>query len=758
MNDELNALSHPRGSGYTYRTDPTRPRPGWEADWHRSSNQPEQTGQSRIDAIRLDELFSKLWHSKALLLAGAFCGIASMLAVSYFSTPVYRAGTTIRLEAINERFPNLPEMLSTGVEASGDTYLQNELKVIESETLARRVAVKLGLKTDDQPNALLHWGRLRDLIAIFEGGGSAPSPEDLQIRAVQRALTVRTSLKTMVIEVFFDAPNPDLAARGANTVVSEYVAMSREGRLQASQDDSEWLASQISDLKQKLTKGNSKLQSFARSSGLLYSANQGLLSEAQVREVQDELAKAHAARAAAQSSYEAAVSNDPEALPANADNGLLRGYEAELATTQGQLTQLKSLYTPDHYKVMESDAHVAQLEAAIKTERQRIISRMRAQYDAARRLEASLAETYNANKRVLTDQTSAEFRYNVLKRDLDSTELLYNSLIQKAKESDVTSAMRAATVRVIDPARPPAKPHSPNLPLNSSVGFSVGLMFSAGIVLFRRRDVYEAPEVEACDVPLRELGRIPFAGNAARRRLSLPGSQGERVNFGVELVTWFEQPSVLTEAFREVIASIVFSPVLDRRNHLVLTVTSAQPQEGKTTAVSNLGIALAETNGRALLIDADLRRPRIHDIFGQCNDRGLSTLLAGTDPVGELDFDKFIRPTNVPGLFTLTSGPGVASITPLLYSPRMSSFLARARKEFDYVLIDTPPAALFSDARILGRQSDGVIMVIHSAKGTRTELNSSCANFAEDGTRIVGSIMNYTTVRKRYDNYRQVPA
>jgi len=719
----------------------------------------EQPEQPREESASLDEMFSRLWRAKISLFAGAVAGALVMVLIGALATPVYRARTAIRLEELNERFPNLPDMLSGSASASGESYLQNELKILQSDSLAKRVAIRLGLDPAPPPDGILARTErtlLGSLPAPFHSASRSPSPDDLRISAVQKALTIRSSLKSQVVEILFDSRDPLLAAQGANTVVSEYVALNREARLQAGQETTEWLAQQIPDLKAKLDKGNEELQAYARSAGLLYAANQSLLSEEKARQIQEELSKAHADRVAKQSRYEAAVSNSPEALPVGADSGLLREYEGKLATVQGELTQYRAMYTPAHYKVAEAEARAAQLEAAIREERQRIISRMRAEYDAARRLEASLTTTYEAQTRELTEQTSEAFRYNVLKRDMESTQQLYNSLMQKSKEAGITSAMRATSVRVIDAARPPVSPYSPNLPVNAAIGFSGGLFLAAGVGLLRKRDSYlSANQPSDCQrLDVRELGVIP----SARRRRSHHWPAGlfaaHRNNSGVELVTWHEQPSILTEAFRATLASILFSPLFDAQRHGILTVTSVQPQEGKTTAVSNLGIALAETHGRILLIDADLRRPRIHEIFEHCNDTGLTTILTSDEPIATMDLEPLIRQTNVPGLFTIPSGPGAPSVTPLLYSARMSAFLARVRKEFDFILIDTPPTALFSDARILGRHSDGVIVVIHAARMTRAELNTVCLKFMKDGTPVLGTIVNHTASRQRgYERY-----
>jgi polysaccharide biosynthesis transport protein len=162
---------------------------------------------------------------------------------------------------------------------------------------------------------------------------------------------------------------------------------------------------------------------------------------------------------------------------------------------------------------------------------------------------------------------------------------------------------------------------------------------------------------------------------------------------------------------------------------------------------------LTETHGRVLLIDADLRRPRLHKIFDHGNDTGLTTVLASDEPIDDLNLDTLVQATGVPGLSMLPSGPCAANVTPLLYSGRMSEFLARARKEFDYVLIDTPPTALFSDARIIGKLSDSVVVVVHATKTNRNEFNTACQRFVADGTHILGTILNHWDVNIRRASY-----
>lgn len=708
--------------------------------------------EAGTESVGLDEVFSRLWRRRRTLLCMALAGVATAALITVTRSPVYRARTAIQLEGLDDRYQNLGGTLPfaiTAANAPTEAYLQNELKILESEKLAKRVADLLAIRPPQNPH-----GRLGSLPAFLTLGRRTPSADDLKISAVKRSLTIRSSLKSQVVEVFFDSKDPALAAKGANAVVSEYVAINRQARLQATQDTTGWLAGQIADLKAKLDHGNEQLQSFARSTGLLYAGDQSLLTEQSVREVEEQLSKAHADRAAKQALYETAISNSPESLPNSADSGLLREYEGKLAALQGELIQLQSLYTSSHYKVIDAKVHIAQLESVIKNERRHMMERMRTEYQSADRLERALANTYRAQTQKLEAQTGDAFRYNVLKRELDNTQQLYNSLLQKAKEAGVASALHATSIRVIDVATPPAIPYSPNLRLNCAIGFSAGLFFGVALILVRERGAIRVERHGYSGIlNIRELGVIPSAKHHAAFRANgrklLTGAHNAAA---IEPATLDEPSWLLAESFRATVASILFSPGFGQRRG-VLTVTSVDPQEGKTTTAINLGIALTETHASVLLIDADLRRPGLHKLFQHCNDTGLTTALAGDERVGDLKFESLVQATNMPGLFVLPSGPDVANVMPLLHSARMSELLAQARKEFDYVLIDTPPTALFSDARVIGRLSDSVILVIHAAKTNRGELNAACQHFMEDGTHVLGTILNHYDVKVRRESY-----
>jgi receptor protein-tyrosine kinase len=318
-------------------------------------------------------------------------------------------------------------------------------------------------------------------------------------------------------------------------------------------------------------------------------------------------------------------------------------------------------------------------------------------------------------------------------------------MLQRVKESSIVSAMRASNVRVVDLARPAKSPYKPRLALNSLLGLFLGGFLGAVLIIVRERAdrSIQSPGDLSLYMNVPELGVIPAAEKTGKRNL-LYGLRKDEVavdgklgNGRVELVTWQRKPSPVAESFRAALTSILFTGHNGDRPR-VIVFTSPSPREGKTTVVSNLGIALAEIHRRVLLIDADMRKPRLHDIFGLPNESGLSTFLRDGD--AELGPELFA--TEVNGLYVLPSGPGDAGIASLLHSPRIPELLRRLRQKFDMVLIDTPPMLQMPDARVLGRVADGVILVVRSNETMRDAALAAKDRLEGDGTRVIGTVLN----------------
>jgi succinoglycan biosynthesis transport protein ExoP len=693
--------------------------------------------EAREDTIPLDAVMGLLLRRKWFLAASAVLGIAAGIGYSMLVTPVYRARTSLQLQGFNDSFlRDVVPVSPTLANATAEQYLQNQVKLLQSETLARRVAQRL-----------------------------SPGSGERRVREVKNAIKVQPSQQSQVIELFYDATDAGSAARGANAAAEEFIALNREARDELVQDTTEWLVNETAGLKQKLERSSRELQEFARSSGLVFAGGQSTLAEDGIRQLQQSLTAAEADRAAKQARYEAAMASTTEGLPDILATEPLRQFQAQREDLRRQLADLLTVFTPAHYKVQRVQAQLDQVEKSIAAERKEILGRLATDYAAAAGRERLLKQAQAGQLKEVEQQAEKSREYAVRKHEVDSTQALFDFMLQKVKEAGAASAMRASNVRVIDPARRPEAPYLPNVPLNIATGLAFGLCAGVGLVFVRERTDRVKQPGDALLLNVPELGAIPSARDdralGYSRRKLLPGRRpaGE-----LALVTWNEDSSLLSESFRATLASILFSSNLGmpraaqggRFQGRVLVVTSGNAMDGKTTVLTNLGIALAETNRRVLLVDADLRRPTLHRVFDICNDWGLTDLLQNPDSAAATGVESVARPTRVPNLWVMPSGPGAETIPRLLYSANLKGLLRRLRAEFDLVLVDTPPMMLYSDTRVIGRMSDGVVFVVRANRTTRDDLRSACHRFALDGIPLLGTILNDWRIdrsRRGYGEY-----
>ena len=667
-------------------------------------------------------------------------------------TPIYQARTSLEIQGINEDFLQMRNVNPTS--AGSNSYypeydIQTQVKIIQSQTLIERVLKRL--KLENRPFVLNGASRLSAWRKAL--GLSQPPPLSLRDQALAMAasnLKVRAQANTRLLEVLCDSTDPQLAADFANTLTAEFIEQNLEARWQTTQHTGEWLTRQMQDVRIKLEKSEEQLQNYARLTGLQFTSEKDNAAELRLRQLQEELSKAQADRIAKQSRFELASTSSPESLPEVLDDGSLRDYQSKLTDLRRQLAELSSSYTPAHSRVKKVQAQILPLESALDKERSNIVRRIRNDFQTAQRREKLLAASYSSQARLVSEQADKVTHYNILKREVDTNRQLYDSMLQRVKEAGIASALRASNVRVVDPAQPPKGPYKPDLTMNTALGLLTGLFLGVVFVIARERidRSIQAPGDSPLYLNLPELGIIPSGHLGSRRRLyyrkrhALPSDSAPgHTRDTVELVTWQRKPSLLAESFRATLTSILFSGQNGDRPR-VIVLTSPSPEEGKTTAVSNLGIALAEINQRVLLIDGDLRKPRLAEIFSLPNQWGLADLLRKTQPVDGLPIEAAALQTAIPGLFILPSGPEALGATNLLYSPRMPELLHRLRQKFDTILIDSPPMLQIPDARVLGRLADAVILVIRASLTTRDSAQAARQRFSEDGTPVLGTILN----------------
>ncbi len=712
------------------------------------SDEPETGGL--IEYWRILRRYKGTWIIFAF--AGALIGILITLP----QTPIYQARTSVEIVGLNDNFLNFRQAspVNEGGTTPETSDIQTQIKILQSESLLERVYDKL--KVNEKPDA-----QASSRISVWRKALNLPEPAPVSakqeaLKRMAKRLAVKHAGQTRILEITFDSPDPQLAADTANTIASEFIEQNLESRWKTTEKTSDWLSRQLDGMRIKLEHSEDALQTYARNSGLVFMDEKTNVSGDKLKQLQQELSTATGDRIAKQSRYEMAQSSPPDALPDVLNDEYLQDTRQKITDLRRQIAELSTTFTPEYKKVKQAQAELATLQVAFDRDRGAILNRIRNEFEEATRKEKLLSAAYDAQTKEVTGEGEKSIQYNILKREADSNRQLYDTMLQQLKESTMASAMRASNIRVVDPATVPPRPYKPNATQSAALGLLTGIFLGAAFIVMRDRAdrTIQQPGDSSVYLNVPELGIIPSGGMDKSRRRSIdpapatavPGIEdnaaASKLTERVELVTWQRKPSMLAESFRSTLVSILFTTETGPPPK-VFVLTSAGPSEGKSTVASNLAIAIAEVGQRVLLIDADMRRPRQHEIFAMDNQRGLSSILREkTELNGDRSLGGLIRATEIEGLFVLTSGPGSSAATNLLYGTHMPEVLKYLRSDFDVLLLDTPPMLQIPDARVLGRMVDRVIMVLRAGRTTRDAALAARQRFSEDGTKILGTILN----------------
>jgi capsular exopolysaccharide synthesis family protein len=722
--------------------------PGADPDFHTS---------------KLSQYFRALKRRKGMVVLAAFVGLIGGGLFTLSQTPIYRARTSIEIIGLNDNFLNTKEV--DPVESRGytsDSYIQTQAEILTSASLVRRaVATTPPAAAPSLPSDSGSPSRISQTLEQLGLQKAKKRGEALdETPSVVANLKVQPRRGTRLIEIEYDSENPQKAAAFANNLAKVYIDYTLETRVGASQQTASLLNRELESLERKLHEAQNALQDHAQRKHIVFTDDRATVQGEKLRELQSSLAKAQSDRISLQSKYEMASGSPPEALPEVMDSPTLREYYSKIPELQRQLAELKSIYGPDYYKIKRTEAQLATLQGLFNEERKNVLTRTRNEYETSMRRERLLTDVMATQGQVVSEQGRDVVTYDLLKGQVDTYKGLYDSMLQKAKSAGLASALRESTARVMEPAAPPAVPYKPNVPLNCAVGLLTGLLGGLGLVIAKDQanktlkspgdlllyanmpELAVIPSVSA-DPYLRTLGSTQ---EWMPRMLRMePTASGEDCNplpaRAPELAVWRHKPTLMAETFRGLLTSILFSSPDEKKLH-VLVMTSPGPGEGKSTITSNLAIAMAEVRGRVLLIDADARKPRIHEIFNVPNEQGLTTYLMGRTPLDESAIGELIVASPVPGLYILPSGPQHSSVSALLHSERLTELLRFLRPRFELIVIDSPPVLHVPDARILARRADAAIVVARALKTTRDALLQAKQRFEDDGVTVLGAILN----------------
>ena len=699
--------------------------------------------------------------------------LGTLLAATLYTftvRPVYTGTVSLRIEKEPPRVVKFEEVVKEA--DSQQDYYQTQYKILQSRSLANRVIGLLQLdqhpEFEDNQDGWMARGEswLREQLVRWIPVPPPAAPEATEDLTVASPLT-DTFLKRVTVDpvrnarlvyVSFDSHYPDLAARTANTLAGAFIAQQLDRMVEATRYATQFLAKQLEEARGKLGESETNLSNYLNASGILFvtadrlGQPQDIITQ-QLTIVSESYLRARADRMAKESLIAQASVQDAFTLPAVLQSPLIATLKQSGADLEGEYRRLGQTFKPDYPKVLQLKEKLDENRRQLRTEIERTLASLKSDYDSSVRTEKALEASLTKQSSLARGLAENMAEYNLLRREVDTSRDLYASLLGRLRETQVSAALLTSNISVVDAAEIPIGPSRPRKSLNLLIACLAGLGGGIGLAfLFEYLDtnIKDTKEVESV-LRVPALGVVPSRAAFERMMARRKALEAGPASTPFALVSHSELPSVFAEAFRNLRTSILYST--PERPPKTLMMTSLQPEDGKTSLVTNLAITLAQLGGSpVVLVDADMRRPMVHRVLNIDQTPGLSTYLTG-----QADLDQVIVPSGIPNLFVIPAGRIPVNPAELLASARLREALEALGQRFSYVVFDTGPMFGVSDAMILSGQLEGTVLVLRHGRASRDAAQRAIRSLIAVRARLLGVILNDVDVHANsygyYDSY-----
>jgi len=631
------------------------------------------------------------------LVIGVFLTIFLAVAIyTFLRTPIFRASAKLQITEDNpgshvSASDKLPEFFGYD---DAEKFQQTQYDILQSQSLAQRVVQALNLPKHTA------WS--------------------LEINPVRN---------TYLVEVACQSPDKAVAQKVVNAVADEYMYLSIDRRNESFGLVRKWLDKQLKELAAKVQEAQKKLYKFGQKTDIYTLEDKDNVVVQKFIDLSSLVTKAQAEKMAKEAQFKQIKEEGPDA-PLIVNNPLIASLRQQLVSEETKISAMKKVYRSEHPEMLAEQANLTELRGRLQAEVKRLQESVKADYEAANRTEKLLHDSFTDQKGQMAALQDNLTDFQILKRDAQTNEQLYLALLSRVKDASIAGTMVPANVAVIDPAQLPTQPFLPNTRRNLTMGAILGLTVGVGLAFLLEtlnNSIQSIDDLErTCNLP--SLGMLPLLGGNGKM---LPGLREKLEEKGVwrylpqlqrylpqlrrhgqafadaenrDLIVFKNPQSPASEAIRHAHTAIMLSA--SGRPPAAIMVTSPNPREGKTMVSSNLALTFALGGQQTLMIDCDLRKPRIHQIFEMDLQPGLSNYLTGSATLEEI-----LRPSSVPNLSVLTAGTRPPSPGILMNSQEFKDLLEQLRQRFKHIIIDTPPLLAFSDALIISVLTDGVLLV-----------------------------------------------
>jgi capsular exopolysaccharide synthesis family protein len=693
----------------------------------------EERGVHLTDYVRV--LYKRRWTAAVTL----FAVLLMATVYSFTVTPIYEARAKLLIDVENANVVDFKEVIEQD-RARAD-YFQTQFNLLQSRSLARRtldslslwdaLAPKPGAKKSSAAGAVAQWvtTTLGFEPAAKPRAADATTRQSAAMDTLLNNLQVTPLRNSRIVDLTYRSADPEMAANIVNAHAKAYIEQNLEFKFMSSKEATDWLAQRLTEQRKAVEAAEAALQQYREANNTIPMGEQDNIVVQKLSDLSAAVTKAKTERIEKEALYNQlqAIQNDRVALdtfPAILSNSFIQAQKAELASLQRQEAALSDKLGERHPEIIKIRSSIQAADQRLQAEIGKVVQSVRNQYLAAQAQEQSLGGALEGQKHEALSMNRQAIEYGVLQREVESSRQIYDSLLQRAKQTGISSELRTSNVRVVDLAETPTSPVSPRRAVNLLLAL-LGGSFLGCCLAFLLEYVdnrIKSPDELKQHLGLPALGLIPSISAKV-----LANGQSPLMNRGV--------PPGFAEAMRTLRTNVLFSSAVDGGKSLVITSTG--PGEGKTLVATNLAIAFAQAGQRVLIIDADMRRPRVNEVLSLPQEPGLSNVLVGSVRASEA-----IKATGINGLWILASGRTPPNPPELLGSQRFRELLETLRDHFDWVIVDTPPVMAVSDAALIAHNATGVVYVVGAEMTSRFAAQSGLEQLENSRAHIVGAVLN----------------
>ncbi len=604
------------------------------------------------------------------------------------TTPVYKASTKVLIEKVEPANLTLPYPYYAPYEPE---FYETQYQLIKSTSVASKVVKALYLEN------------MYEL--YFKGEKIVPkgnkTKADMLADIISSGIVVTPVKNSKIVTISFMSTNPEFAALVANSVAKAYIEEILDMRMSSSRYSIEWMSKKAEEEKAKLEKSEKALQEFMKANDIVTLQDRLAITPEKLSEFNTQLIRAEMKRKELEGLYNKVSSigiKDAETIPYIASDPTIQALRNQKLKAEQNIEELSKKYGSKHPAMLKAQEELKVIDLKREQEIKRVIASIKNEYELARNNENTLRRTLAGTKSEAISMNEKFIQYNTLAREVETNRQLYDALIKKLKEESVTQQVQTVNVWVVEKAEKPDSPVKPRKSLNILLGIIVGLFGGVGLAFFFEYldNTVKTPEDVEARIGVPVIGAVP-----------LLEEKGEHI----EEIILKEPQSVHSESYKSIRTGILLSSATKPPQNIL--ITSMAPEEGKTATSVNLSLTIARSGYSVVLVDSDLRKPRIHQIFRLNNMSGLSTYLAGATP----DIDTILK-TPLMNLTIIPAGPLPPNPSELLGSQRMTKLMETLNERFDLAIWDSPPLMTVTDGLILSNLVDGTIIVVRAGKTT----------------------------------------